>query len=90
MLGIVHARHITSPSSVSFHLTIPNPTPWSLLIPAIQDKYTVKPIDLQCGLPSLKVYRALVAQHGDRGETRPQVAEYLPSAPGWGKRDVWY
>ncbi|ODM16180.1 hypothetical protein SI65_08179 [Aspergillus cristatus] len=54
MLEIVHARHRSSPSSAVFHLTNPNPTPWSLLIPTIQDKYTVKPVDFAAWLAKLE------------------------------------
>lgn len=42
MLEIVHTRHRSLTSPAVFHLTNPNPAPWSSLIPAIQGKYAVE------------------------------------------------
>lgn len=47
MLEIIHTRHLdqTETPSAVFHLTNPEKTPWSSLIPAIQEKYPVEPVD---------------------------------------------
>lgn len=47
MVDLVYTRHevqLNAPSSV-FHLTNPKTTSWETLVPAIQNAYSVKPVE---------------------------------------------
>lgn len=55
MLEIVHTRHGDQsrvPSAV-FHLTNSEKAPWSSLIPAIQERYQVEPVDFSAWVAEL-------------------------------------
>jgi hypothetical protein len=47
MSEIVHARHTSQSASAVFHLTNAETTDWSTLLPAIQEKYNVKPVEFK-------------------------------------------
>ncbi|KAJ5961009.1 uncharacterized protein N7479_008159 [Penicillium vulpinum] len=54
IVEIVHTRHSSDAESAVFHLTNPEQTPWSSLIPAIQSQYAVEPVDFSAWLAELE------------------------------------
>lgn len=59
MLEIIHTRHADQPENPSavFHLTNPEKTPWSSLIPTIQENYQIEPIDFGAWVTELEGVR---------------------------------
>ncbi|KAJ9252890.1 hypothetical protein DTO195F2_7311 [Paecilomyces variotii] len=56
MMDIISMRHVNQSDTpwAVFHLVNPERTPWSTLIPAIQDKYTVQPVEFSAWLTELE------------------------------------
>lgn len=55
-MDIISMRHVNQSDTpwAVFHLVNPERTPWSTLIPAIQDKYTVQPVESSAWLTELE------------------------------------
>ncbi|GAD93051.1 hypothetical protein PVAR5_1651 [Paecilomyces variotii No. 5] len=56
MMEIISTRHTLQADDpwAVFHLVNPERTPWSLLIPAIQDKYNVEPVEFSAWVAGLE------------------------------------
>ncbi|KAJ5550638.1 hypothetical protein N7535_001416 [Penicillium sp. DV-2018c] len=59
IMEIVNTRHSSSPEPLCavFHLTNPEVAPWSSLVPAVQSKYEVEPVDLSAWVSELESIR---------------------------------